>query len=169
MKKASAFVLSLSILVLVLLSACNNSVEDMLDDYNGGFNKGYVTLTGENKAEEVLEPGDEGFSQRNLLFDSYTVYDVGTLNLAAPESCKSFSWVLTDPSIKHGDDVVEVMFFDGVSTTERKTKEYVVYIQDSGLQIGHTYYLTLSVIGKDGKTYTDLAQIFTVEFHIEVD
>ncbi|MBR1721812.1 MAG: hypothetical protein IJ727_04920 [Treponema sp.] len=169
MKKAFAFVLIISFLVLALLSGCNNSVESMLDDYNGGFNKGYVTVSDKDESEEYLEPGDDGFSQKNLLFDSYTVYDIGTLNVTAPESCKSFSWVMTDPSIKNGDNTVTVTFFDGATTTERRTKEYVVYMPDSGLEIGHTYYLTLTVIGKDGKTYSDLAQIFTVEFHIEVD
>ena len=169
MKRASAFVLSISFLVLLLASACSNSVDDMLEGYNGGFNTGYVTVSNTDESEELLEPGDEGFSQRKLLFDSYTVYDVGTLNIAAPSSCKSFSWILTDPSIKNGDNVVKVTFFDGVSATERKTKEYVVYMPDTKLEIGHTYYLTLTVIGKDGKTYSDLAQIFTVEFHIEVD
>lgn len=141
----------------------------MLDGYNGGFNVGYVTVSKNDESEEILEPGDEGFSQKTLLFDSYTVYDIGTLNIAAPSSCRSFSWILTDPSIRKGDNTVKVTFFDGISTTERKTKEYVVYMPNSGLETGHTYYLTLSVIGKDGKTYTDLAQIFTVEFHIEVD
>ena len=149
---------------LVALCSCGNSVQDMVDQYNEGFTTAYTTVSNQEE-EEVLEPGDEGFNQRNLLFDSYTVYDVGTLNLSAPTSCKSFSWVLTDPSVRNGDDVVRVTFFDGTSTTERRTREYVVYIPDSGLEIGHTYFLTLTVVGKDGRTYSDLAQIFTVEFH----
>lgn len=157
-----------SSIFLFMTASCGNSVQDMVDQYNEGFTTAYTTVSKE-ETEEILEPGDEGFSQRTLLFDSYTVYDVGTLNLFAPKSCRSFSWILTDPSIKNGDNVVKVKFFDGAIQSERKTSEYVVYIPESGLEIGHTYFLTLTVIGKDGRTYSDVAQIFTVEFHIEVD
>ena len=151
------------------LTACNNSVNDMLEDYNEGFKTGYVTVSDSNLAEETLEPGDEGFSQSSLLFAQYTVFDIGTLNLAAPASCKSFSWVLTDPNAEDTTEPLKVTFYDGSSTTIRRTQDYVVYMPESGLEIGHTYYLTLTVIGKDGRTYSDLAQIFTVEFHVEVD
>ena len=169
MKRASAFVLIFSFLFLLLASGCNQSVDDMLDGYNGGFNVGYVTVGNTDESEVVLEPGDEGFSQSDLLFNQYTVYDIGTLNLSAPASCKSFSWILTDPTAEDDTAPVEVKFYDGVTTSNRRTQEYVVYLPESGLEIGHTYYLTLKVVGKDGRTYTDLAQIFTVEFHIEVD
>lgn len=169
MKRASAFVISLGLLVCVLVSACNNDVDDMLDDYNGGFDAGYLTLSNDDLTETVLEPGDEGFSQNDLLFQQYTVYDIATLNLAAPESCKSFEWVLTDPKGENPNAPVTVRFEDGTKTTKRRTQTYIVYMPKSGLEIGHTYYLTLTVVGKDGRTYTDLAQIFTVEFHVEVD
>ena len=141
----------------------------MLGDYNGGFNTGYLTVSNSDLSEERLEPGDEGFSQSDLLFNQYTVYDIGTLNLSAPASCKSFSWILTDPTAEDDIAPIEVKFYDGVKTSNRRTQDYVVYLPEAGLEIGHTYYLTLTVVGKDGRTYTDLAQVFTVEFHIEVD
>ena len=141
----------------------------MLGEYNGGFNTGYVTVGNSDESEPNLEPGDEGFSQKNLLFDSYTVYDVGTLNLAAPESCKTYEWVITDPSAEDISEAVKVTFYDGTSSKKRSTSDYVVYIPESGLDVGHTYYLTLTVTGKDNRVYSDLAQIFIVEFHIDVD
>ena len=141
----------------------------MLDDYNGGFNTGYVTVSDKDTSQEVLEPGDQGFDQTTLLFSSYTVYSIGTLNLAAPSSCKQFIWELTDPSADDPNKAVEVTYFDGTTSTRRRTSDYVVYMPESGLEIGHTYYLTLTVTGKDGRVYSDLAQIFTVKFHPEVD
>lgn len=141
----------------------------MLDDYNGGFNKGYVTLSNKNEEDTVLEPGDQGFDQKKLLFPEYTVFDIATLNLNAPESCKTYSWILTDPTAKDSTAPVSVRFYDGTVTSERKTRDYVIYMPKSGLEIGHTYYLTLTVTGKDGRVYSDLAQIFTVEFHVDVD
>ena len=169
MKRAFAFVLSLSILVFTVLS-CNNSIDSMLDDYNSGFNPGYVTLGSEKEEEEViLEPGDQGFNQKDLLSSEYTVFDVGTLNLAAPSSCKSFAWVVTDPDAEDVTAPLEVTFYDGKKATVRKTQDYIVYMKKSGLEVGHTYYLTLTVTGKDGRVYSDLAQLFIVKFHIEVD
>lgn len=168
MKKAFAFVISLSFLILVL-SSCNNSVDDMLDDYNGGFKKGYVTINDKDESEKNLEPGDQGFDQKTLLYPEYTVFDIATLNLNAPKSCKSFSWILTDPKAENVTKPIKVKFYDGTVTSERKTRDFIVYMPESGLEIGHTYYLTLTVTGKDGRVYSDLAQIFTVEFHIEVD
>ena len=141
----------------------------MLDNYNGGFNKGYVTLGNRDDSDEVLEPGDQGFDQKTLLASEYTVFDIATLNLNAPESCKSFSWIITDPSAEYPKLPVEIKFYDGTKASERKTRDFVVYMPESGLEIGHTYYLTLTVTGKDGRVYSDLAQIFTVEFHVDVD
>lgn len=165
MKKAFAFVISLSFLVLVL-SACNNNVDDMLEDYNGGFNVGHLTVTDSDTKEYTLEPDDSGYDQKKLLFDDYTVFNIGTLNLAAPESCRSFKWTLTDPSAENPDEAITVKFFDGTRTCERVTKDYVVYMPESGLESEHTYKLTLSVTGKSGGKYSDSCLIFIVKYYV---
>ena len=166
MKKPSAFVLILSFLLLVLLPTCNNSVDDMLENYNGGFKKGYVTVGDNDESEYTLEPDDSGYDQNRLLFEEYTVYDIGTLNLAAPQSCTNFNWFITDPD---GDDSLEqltVTYYDGTTSAVKSTREYVVYMPDSGLESEHTYKLTLTVTGKNGGVYTDSALLYIVKFYV---
>lgn len=168
MKRASAFVLIISFLVLVLLSGCNNSVESMLDDYNGGFNTGYVTVGNSDESEYTLEPDDSGYDQTRLLFDYYTVFDIGTLNLCAPASCKEFKWVVTDPTAEDDTEPVSITYLDESTSSYRATQDFVVYIPTSGLEVGHTYKITLSVKGKNDGTYTDAAQLFIVDFKYNI-
>ena len=166
MKKPSAFVLILSFLLLVLLSACNNSVDDMLENYNGGFNHGYVTVSDTDESEYELEPDDSGYDQTRLLFDEYYVYDIGTLNLAAPESCRNFKWILTDPAADDTLIEVPVTFYDGLTASYRSSRDYVVYMPDSGLTPEHTYKLTLTVTGKAGGIYTDSCLLYIVKYYV---
>lgn len=138
----------------------------MLGEYNGGFNKGYVTVGNSDDSEYTLEPDDSGYDQNHLLFDEYTVFDIGTLNLAAPISCKTFKWVLTDPEGKDSLAPLNVKYYDGQISASRGTKDYVVYMPESKLESEHTYKLTLTVTGKKGGVYTDSCLIFVVKYYV---
>ncbi len=167
MKRASAFVLIFSFLFLLLASGCNQSVDDMLDGYNGRFNVGYVTVSNSDNSEYTLEPDDSGYDQTRLLwFDYYTVFDIGTLNLAAPSSCRNYKWVVTDPSAKDKTEALTITYYDGSKSTYIGTQEFVLYVPTSGLEVGHTYKLTLSVTGKNGGVYTDSCLLFIDKFYV---
>lgn len=161
MKKAFAFVISLSFLVLVL-SACNNNVDDMLEDYNGGFEKGYTMLSKEGTdGTGSLGPDDEGFIPSKMLMEEYFVWEDSTLTISAPNGCASIEWVLTDPD--DDNSVVEFYPFgyeDGVSKYKSwREKLLQIYIPDSGLKTNKVYEVTLTVIDKRRNEYKDVAAI----------
>ena len=166
MKRASAFVISLGLLVCVLVSACNNDVDDMLDDYNGGFNAGYLTVSNKDESEYELEPDDSGYDSTRLLFEEYYVYDIGTLNLFGPASCRNFLWTLTDPASEDPSAPVTVTYYDGSTSEYKRTREYTVYMPESGIESEHTYKLTLRVTGKNGGVYSDSCLIYVVKFYV---
>lgn len=138
----------------------------MLEDYNGGFQKGYVNVSNKDESEYELEPDDSGYDQTRLLFDDYTVFDIGTLNLAAPESCRNYKWVLTDPGSEDTTEPITIKYYDGSTSPSSENRTFVVYIPDSGLKIEHTYKLTLTVTGKAGGIYTDSCLIYIVKFYV---
>lgn len=163
MKKPSAFVLILSFLLLVLLSACNNSVDDMLENYNGGFKKGYATLDTNLYGDDmVLQPGDVGFDEKGMLRDEYFLGYDSTLNLYAPITCEQFQWYICDPEDK---DEVRIEFCpcnepynSEYILTEVTTQLFSLYAEDSRLENGRTYKMTLNV-WKGGKKYTDTCSL----------
>ena len=142
----------------------------MLDDYNkGGFNTGYVTISDKDESEYELEPDDSGYDQTKLLYPTYTVFDIGTLNLAAPASCQSFKWVVTDLDSDDTEEPIAVTYYnEDYPKDSQTTKDFVVHIPDSGLESPHTYVLTLTVVGKKGGVYKDAAQLFIVKFNYGV-
>lgn len=138
--------LCLILLLLVpLLAGCSNSVQTMLDDYNSRFTA--------IKTEVSLNPGDEGFDESNMLFRWYYVASDDTLNLFGPYKCNSYNWIVTDPDT---NEEVNVNMFAGYTKYQR---EYVTYIPESGLEVPHTYKLTLQVTDKEGNVYTDIAEL----------
>lgn len=140
----------------------------MLDGYNGGFNEGYVTVSNNDSTPYTLEPDDSGYDQSNLLFDYYTVFDIGTLNLSAPAGCLGYKWVVTDPSAEDDSEPLSITYIDKSTSSYRATKDFVVYIPESGMVAGHTYKITLQVTGKRRGIYTDSAQLFIVDFKYNV-
>lgn len=167
MKKAFAFVISLSFLVLVL-SACNNNVDDMLEDYNGGFEKGYTVIQKDAEEEEpVLGPGDEGFHQEDMLRDEYFLGWDSTLNLYVPPKSQAPQWWITDPDGENTDAKLTFLAFGKTSGDSVWTQDYFcIYAPDSLLESGHTYTLTLTVKDKEGHAYTDKAAL-VVYRHID--
>lgn len=161
MKRASAFVLSISFLVCLLSVSCNNDVDDMLDDYNGGFKKGYTVLQDSEETEEVtLSPGDEGFHQEDMLRDEYFLGWDSTLNLYVPPNSQDPQWWITDPKADDPDEKVGFLSFgSNIKITICKQSYFCIYAPNSLLEEGHTYKLTLTVKDKEGYTYTDKASL----------
>lgn len=162
MKKASAFVLSLSVLVLVLLSACNNSVEDMLDDYNGKFAKKYMILTGQTDREEVPpSPGEIDFEEGKMLRDEYYMWEDSTLILAGPpKNVSAYRWTVYDP--EDNFKIVDIQTVNGSLTTA----DFVIYRPYSTLEVEHTYKLTLTIRSTGGVEYSDTCAIVVYKHYI---
>ena len=140
-------------LLLLLVIGCSNSVQTMLDDYNSNF-----TVTHNVDDGSAPVPGDKNFVASDMLFTEYYIASDDTLNLSAPLRCNSYSWVVTNPEeivLDGGDPTpINVGMFGG---TNANSREFITYIPESGLEVGKTYRLTLTVVGADGKTYTDTA------------
>lgn len=161
MKRASAFVLIFSFLFLLLASGCNQSVDDMLDGYNGGFNTAPVYI-GEKKTTKTYKPDEVGWESSMLLYDEYFLYDDAMLILAAPDDCQYIGWHFYDPD--DGYKPVVVLIRSGTDSngniTYHKGAVYngevlTLYVPESGLTGPKTYQLQLTVISKGGNTYTD--------------
>ena len=117
----------------------------MLDDYNDNFTP--------NHEFTAPCPGDMDFDEKDMLMTEYYVSSDDTLNLFGPYNSNSYEWILTDPgNLEDPEGEVEYELFGGYTKYQR---EYVVYIPDSGLEIGKTYKLTLTVTDKEGVKYSD--------------
>ena len=162
MKKPSAFVLILSFLLLVLLSACNNSVDDMLEDYNGQFGKKYMILTEGRDTEEVpASPGDIDFEEGKMLRDEYYMWEDSTLILAGPpKNVSLYRWTVYDPEEEY--KIVDVQTVNGSLTTA----DFVIYRPQSTLEVEHTYKLNLTIKSTGGVEYSDTCAIVVYKHYI---
>lgn len=168
--KKLRFVVTLLLLLLVI--GCSNSIQTMLDDYNSNF-----SVTHDIVSDDSPSPGEDGFDESEMLYDIYYVSDVNVLNLAAPKNCDTYIWTVRDPEKKYDEtnprDGLRVYMFDEGSMESRM---FVTYIkeavsppleQDSlgvkydALEVGKTYQITLTVTKKGvGKgTFTDTAAL----------
>lgn len=151
--KKSAWILTL-LISLLISSSCSNTLQDMLDQYNGNF----MTYEIKTVRKKAPSPGDFDFRAEDMLVDEYFVYEDGTLNLAAPDNCITYKWVMTDPV--HDDTVLLPLNLER-SYVERT---YTMYIPDSGLQPG-TYKLTLTVMSNKGGVYTDSCGVIVYQHY----
>ncbi|MBQ7752225.1 MAG: hypothetical protein IJR80_01030 [Treponema sp.] len=148
-------------LLLLLVIGCENSVQTMLDDYNSNFTVTHAVEDGSKPS-----PGDSDFVASEMLYPIYYVSSDDTLNLAAPYNCRSYRWVLTDPTENYdpaiGPTEIDLVMFNG---TDKVSRTFVAYMPDSItagiLEIGKTYKLTLTVTEKneEAKSYTDIAAV----------
>lgn len=138
MKKLCLFLFT----CLLLLAGCTNNIQTMLDDYNENF-----AIV--NTAALPL-PGDENFDESQMLMTEYYVALDDTLTLSAPFNCSSYDWVVTDP--QDNNNVVDIVMYGEYNGFQR---EFVTYIPESGLKVGRTYRLTLTVTDADGNLYKD--------------
>lgn len=146
---------------LISLSSCGNSLEDMLKEYNEGFSEANATLTEWDTATETLSPGDAGFNEKEMLRDEYFLYEDSTLILAAPpNNVVSYVWIVYDP--EDNDKEISVETVNG----KTDTKDFVIYVPYSGLEVGHTYKLTLKIKDGGGVDYTDTCGLVVYKHYI---
>ena len=143
-----------TLLLLTLVIGCSNSIQTMLDDYNSNF---AITHAVDDGSQPI--PGDKDFVAADMLFTEYYVASDDTLNLSAPHKCDSYTWVVTDPEeyVPEGSSPtpIDVVMFEG---RDKVSREFITYIPESGLEVGKTYQITLTIVGTlDKKTYTDTA------------
>ena len=161
-KSAARLALSFIFLTAVTLLSCNNSVEDMLGDYNSDFTWTYVTISETQATEETVKsPGDEGFDPYEMLREVYALQYDSTLNLAGPpNNVYSYKWTVYDP--KNSDSVVNVVTMNG----RLDTQYFVIYVPDSGLETDHTYHLKLEITTEDSRYYYDDCSIVIYPHYI---
>jgi len=130
----------------------------MINDYNTHYTEDT------SKADEVQkapQPGDPGFTEDQLLDNEYFVWEDATLNLAAPETCAEAYWYIYDPD----DSTNTPLYFHPYGLSEEATynvwrkKTLTLNMLDSRLEIDKVYKLTLQVVSKEGKRYSDSAAL----------
>lgn len=137
MKKVNCrFPALLLFLLGMIVTSCSDSINTMLEEYNGNFTVVDTEYT-------APCPGDADFEESKMLFEEYYVAYDDTLTLAAPKKCNVYKWTLTDPE-NDNRVVTPKLFRDGNSST----RTYSMYIEESGLKPGKTYRLLLAVYGE---------------------
>lgn len=158
----SSFVL---FLLLGLFSSCKNDINKMLDDYNGHYEPA-------TNMQLIKNPGDKGFEQENMLEPTYFASSEGSINVAAPYKCSSYTWNFYKIiEQKRGSESVitstleditaNLNFYEESGSDKREFRVFVPLsrISDEEKLIPGTYILHLTVIGNDGKEYKDWCSI----------
>ena len=155
MKRVNCRFPALLFLLGMIFTGCSDSINTMLEEYNGNFT---VLNT------EYIEPcpGDEDFDESKMLFEEYCVSYDDTLTLAAPKKCSAYKWILTDPDNYYAE--ITPVYFNGGTNTERI---YSMYIEKSGLKCGKTYRLLLAVFGEQTKKWHYCASSIVVYKHLD--
>ena len=141
----------------------------MLGEYNKAFKVGYTTVGEEDNSDEmILQPGEQGFDERDMLRDEYFLGYDATLNLYAPVTCDVFQWYISDPDDKEETKIefcpCNEPYNSQFLCTEIDTQTFSLYAEDSGLDNGTTYKLTLNV-WKGGNKYTDYCSLVVYEHY----
>ena len=144
-------------------------MDDMLDDYNSGFEWGYAVVdTGDQEDTSVLQPGGPGFDERKMLRNEYFLGYDATLNLYAPKTSETVQWFICDPE---DEDETKIQFCpcndpynSEYIVTEVDTQTFSLYAEDSNLENGTTYKLILNV-WKGGKKYSDWCSLVVYQHY----
>ncbi len=157
------FGLTIICCLVVYLSACSNTTNDVMSSYDSKFPVKY------DPEDERFVPGinDIGFEESEMLDDEYFKSSVGTLQLRGPRDASVYEWTLyvqktvIDPeygTIAYPKELVTLpdeCFQNGTST---KTERFIVYIPFSGLSPG-SYVINLRARNKGGTWYSDKAAL----------
>ena len=157
------------VFTLVLLTSCKNDVNTMLNDYNGHYEPA-------TNMELIKNPGDKGFREENMLEPTYFASNEGSINVAAPYKCKSYTWNFykiiykkkgSESVIKSTleDITAGLNFYEESGPNKREFRAYVPLsrISETEKLVPGTYILHLTVIGDDGKQYQDWCSIVIYE------
>lgn len=154
MKKVNCRFPVLLFLLGIIFTGCSDSINTMLEEYNGNF-----TVVDTEYTSPC--PGDEDFDESKMLFEEYVVSYTDTLTLAAPKRCNSYRWHIYDP--ENGYQEITPKLFNGGTNTHRI---YSMYIEESGLECGKTYRLLLAVYGESTRKWHYCASSIVVYKHL---
>lgn len=137
MKKVLHYVLIISIISLTLLiSACSNSYDEMID----GFNKKYFSLTPTPPIEKRIT--DANFAQETMLELRYTFIQGYESTLVAPAGASSYLWKIQNS--------------DGTMQEESLCEERIyTFIPEEDFEINAETKLVLTVTNEAGTEYID--------------
>ena len=153
----------------LLCTACKDNINTMLEDYNSHFEPA-------TNNDLIINPGDKGFKEENMLDPTYFASTEGSINVAAPYKCSSYEWNFykiikqingSESAIKSTlEDITAGLDFYPESGKDKR--EFRVYIPLSSVGVGEklgagTYILHLKVTGNDGKEYKDWCSIVIYE------
>lgn len=160
------------------ISACSNSVNNMLTDYNGNFMTEQENQNREDDKNRIPKPGDPDFNQAMMLDEKYVVSDDSTLCLAAPPGAY-YRWriyrvdvqqtqVITSDGSIHFVTVKNNVELDIPRYVPCYTQCFSVYIPDVSTYIhrGNSYLIELTVRDSQGNYYFDTAglAVYTVYY-----
>ena len=154
---------------LLLCTGCKDNINTMLEDYNSHFEPA-------TNNELIINPGDTGFRQENMLDPTYFASAEGSINVAAPYKCSSYEWNFykiiklingSESAIRSSlEDITAGLNF--YPESGKNKREFRVYVPLSSVAAGEklgpgTYILHLKVIGDDGKEYKDWCSVVIYE------
>ena len=125
--------------------ACENGIDTMVDNYNGGFTVAKTVL----KGPSIL---DADFNESSMLDLRYSVSYDSTLCLSAPSDGIKYEWTATLVESAPGVNAEETV-------TLGSGQDLSIFIRNSGLAKWCVYRLKLTVTGEDLRTYTDTARL----------
>lgn len=128
--------------VCMLLCACTNNVDSMIEDYNGHF---------------VIDPASiynvDNVVSDEMLRPYYAVSYLTTLCLAAPEGGASYDW--TVEVYENANGIPE-----GTVYTVGMSKDLILYIKDSSVKRWGSYKLILTVEKNNAEVLKDEAWLY---------
>ena len=158
-----------SLFAAAFFTGCKDDVYTMLEDYNSNYEPA-------TNMDIIINPGDEGFIESNMLDPTYFVSSEGSINIAAPYNCQSYEWAFYEiiyhqqgsqsaiTSTLH--DITDGLdFYPDCGKDKREFRAYVPRSRisaDEKLTAG-TYILHLLVVGNDGNKYKDWCSIVIYE------
>ena len=125
------------LIILLLLSSCTNSYEQMINN----FNQNYFTLTPTPPKENNLL--DEDFDQEQMLEIRYTFIEGFESSLVAPKGAAKYLWV--EENLEDGQ-------------VQKKTlcnERIYVFLPESDFEVNKESKLVLTVTDEKGTEYID--------------
>ena len=147
----------LSIAGCLSLSSCKNNIQPMLEKTNGHFKA-------EQEAYDTsLNPGDEGFDEREMLFSDYYVGTRMSLSVTAPKA-QYYWWTLyslekTETAVWVGADEVKRTEFALPPGVVQYEQTFSFYVPEMPGMVPGTYELILAVRDAENKVYVDSATV----------